>query len=138
MIILDTNVVSEPLRPRPSIEVAKWLTKQDIDDLFITAITQAEMLAGVLELPEGARKKKIARAVHDALLLFTGRTLPFDQRAAEAFPAILNARTKSGRPVSKFDALIASVARSRAAVLATRDTSGFEHCGIRIVNPWKA
>lgn len=109
-----------------------------MDDLFITAVTQAEMLAGVLQLPEGARKKSIAHSVHEAILLFAGRILPFDQRAAEVFPIVLSGRTKLGRPVSEFDALIASVARSHGAILATRDISGFEHCGIRIVNPWTA
>ena len=136
MIILDTNVVSEPLRPRPSREVAEWLAGQDSDDLFITTITQAEMLAGVEGLPHGPRRKKLGSAVQHVLHLFTGRILPFDEDAAGAFPVIVSGRVKLGRPVSNFDALIASIARSRGAALATRDISGFEYCGIRIVNPW--
>lgn len=76
--------------------------------------------------------------MHEAILLLAGRILPFDQRGAEVFPIVLSGRTKLGLPVSEFDTLIASVARSHGAVLATRDISGFEYCGIRIVNPWAA
>lgn len=136
MTILDTNVVSEPLRPRPSREVAEWLAGQNSDELFITTVTQAEMLAGIEGIPHGARRKKLASVVQHVLLLFAGRILPFDEDAASAFPTIVSGRIKLGRPVSNFDALIASIARSRGAALATRDTGGFEHCGIRVVNPW--
>lgn len=136
MTILDTNVVSEPLRPRPSREVAQWFADQDRGELFITTITQAELLGGVEVMPEGVRKRKLADAVRGALLLFTGRILSFDEDAANEFPAIVAGRVKLGRPVSNFDALIASIARSRGAALATRDIRGFEHCGIRVVNPW--
>ena len=136
--ILDTNVVSEPMQPSPSTTVTAWWTQQLPGALFITTITVAEILYGIELLPRGKRR---AALLAGAELMFgkvlTGRILPFDEDAARAFPAIAARRRAQGRPITDLDAQIAAIARSRNAVLATRNTADFEGCGVRLVNPWQ-
>jgi toxin FitB len=137
MIVLDTNVVSEMLRSNPSIKVVEWMLGESPIALFITTITEAELLYGVARLPEGPR-----RATLEGLVLplldedFAGRILPFDSAAAREFADIAATRRRIGRPISEPDARIAAIARSRGANLATRDVSGFTDCGLRVIDPW--
>lgn len=140
MIILDTNVVSETLKPAPEEEVLRWLTSQERLNIFVTVITQAEMLYGVEVLGSGKRKLRLLELTEKLFGEggFQGRILPFDRESAREFAKIGAARKTSGRPISQFDAMIAAIARANRAALATRNTVDFEHCGIRLVNPWTA
>ena len=137
MIILDTNVLSEALRPSPSEKVLRWLAGQEPLAVYITTITVAEVLYGIEVLPAGKRRSRLAAAVDKIFAVeFAGRILPFDEDAARCFAAIVAGRGAAGRPISQFDAMIAAIARSRRAAVATRNTGDFEGCGIRIGDPW--
>jgi toxin FitB len=137
MIVLDTNVVSEVLRPAPEPRVLAWLEEQPASSVFTTAITQGEILYGIRLLPEGQRRRKLWDA---AVAIFgddfAGRVLSFDSEAAEAYAEIGASRRAAGRPISQFDATIAAITRSHGATLATRNAKDFEGCGIDVVNPW--
>jgi predicted nucleic acid-binding protein len=137
--ILDTNVVSEPMLASPSAAVQTWWSQQQPGALFITAVTVAEILYGIELLPQS--KRRVALLAGAELMfgkVLAGRILPFDEDAARAFAGIAASRRARGRPITDLDAQIAAIARSRGAILATRNTADFEDCGIRLVNPWLA
>ncbi|MBK8284936.1 MAG: type II toxin-antitoxin system VapC family toxin [Ahniella sp.] len=137
MIVLDTNVLSELIRPIPAPAVVAWLQDQPRTGLFTTTISRGEMLLGVWSLPEGQRRRLLndhVRAIFDQDM--AGRILSFDANAADAFAAITVERRTQGRPISQFDAMIAGIARSRGARLATRNVRDFEGCGITMMDPW--
>jgi len=137
VIILDTNVLSESLKPVPSEKVLGWLAAQEPTSVFITAMTQAEVLYGIERLRAGRRRERLLAAVEKIFDdVLEGRILPFDGDAARAFARIAAGRQRLGQPISQFDAMIAAVARCHRATVATRNTSDFEQCGVRIVNPW--
>lgn len=137
MLTLDTNVLSEIVKPSPSPKVLRWLAAQDRSKVFTTVITKAEMLYGVELLPAGKRRKALQTAVSDMFTKdFAGRVLAFDEHAAQIFAAIGAARQRLGNPISQFDAAIAAITHSRHAVLATRNVNDFVNCGIDIVDPW--
>ena len=137
MIILDTNVFSEAHKPAPSHIVLSWLAEQDAAAIYITAITKAEVLYGVEKLPAGKRRLSLAEAIEQTFVEdFKGRILPFHAEAAHVFAKLYQGREAIGRPISQFDAMIAAIARCHRAVVATRNTGDFDHCGIRLVNPW--
>src|SRR4051812_38757680 len=123
MTILDTNVVSEIMRPRPAPVVLRWISEQIAEELYVTAITVAEILYGIELLPPGKRQDAL-RAGAERLfqVVFTERILTFDARAASEFSIIASSRRNQGRPMSEFDAQIAAIARTKRAVVATRDT----------------
>ena len=137
MIVLDTNILSELLLPAPEPAVVDWLTEQPSAAVFTTTITEAEILYGLRLLPDGRRRRDLEAAI---LPIFAqdlaGRVLPFDREAADVYGLIAIERRKAGRPISQFDAQIASIALSRGAALATRNVSDFEGVGLVIVNPW--
>ena len=137
MIVLDTNVVSEPFKAKPAEAVKNWLSRQDPRLLFITAITQAEIFYGLEILPPGKRRAALTQAVERIIFEeFALRILPFDENAARAYPKIVAARQTLGRPISQFDAMIAAITVAHKATLATRDTDGFTHCGVDLINPF--
>ena len=137
MILLDTNVVSEFMRDSPEPAVVAWLDDQPLGSLFVTAVTEAEIRVGVAFLPSGERRRNLADAVERTFgVLFAERILPFDSDAARAYAGIAAARRAAGRPISQADCQIAAIARSRSALVATRDVSGFAGCGIEVKNPW--
>jgi toxin FitB len=137
VIVIDTNVLSELMRPAPEAQVLRWVETRRASELFVTSITQAEILVGIELLAKGRRRSVLEAAVEATFEQnFAGRLLPFDTDAARAFPMIAAARRLKGRPITQFDAQIAAVARSRGAAVATRNTAGFEHCGIVVLNPW--
>ena len=137
MILLDTNVVSELMKLAPEPAVMVWINTLPGSTVFISAVTQAEILYGVALVPEGKRREGPAQAARIAFeTYFRGRILPFDFEAAEAFAALAAGRRQAGRPISQADAQIAAIARSRGAALATRNVADFEGCGVEIVNPW--
>jgi predicted nucleic acid-binding protein len=137
MIILDTNVLSEVTRALPSTAVAGWLSGQRRADIACTAVTRAEMLAGVAVMPEGKRRQAL-RALIDALFesLFGEALLPFDAAAADRYAEIVATRQHSGRPIATLDAQIAAIALVHGAVVATRDVDGFAGIGLELINPW--
>lgn len=138
MIVLDTNVLSEALRPRPASKVMRWLQSEPVTALFTTSITEAELLYGAALLPDGRRRQALETVL--ARLLeerFAGRILPFDSPAAREFADIAANRRRTGRPISEADGRIAAIARSRGARLATRNTSDFDGCGIDLIDPWR-
>jgi len=137
VIVLDTNVLSEEIRQSPSPKVLRWFEEQDPVSVFITAVTQAEMLYGLESLPVGRRRSTLQQAIEKMFEEeFLGRILPFDEDAARSFAKIVAARDALGRPISQLDGMIAAIARSRRAVLATRNVSDFQDCGLRIIDPW--
>jgi predicted nucleic acid-binding protein len=137
VIILDTNALSETLKPVPSSILLRWLASQDPISIYTTAISQAEMLYGVEALPTGRRRQLLARVVEEIFAEdFPGRVLPFDRESAREFAKIVARRKAAGRPISQFDAMIAAIARSQSAAVATRNTGDFELCGLRLINPW--
>jgi hypothetical protein len=137
VIVLDTNVLSEALKPLPSSIVLRWLAAQQPLSVFTTTITEAEVLYGVEALPAGKRRMRLLAAVEKMFAEeFAGRILPFDEDAARAFAGVVAARDRAGRPISQFDAMIAAIARSHRAAVATRNTADFQHCGIDVINPW--
>lgn len=138
MIVLDTNVVSELMRPSPHPEVLAWLDDQLTSTLFVTAITEAEILTGIALLPDGRRRRALTAAAERAFgVLFDERILSFDSEAARAYAAIAASRRVLGNPISQADCEIAAIARSRGASVATRDAKGFQDCGIEVINPWQ-
>jgi toxin FitB len=137
VIVLDTNVLSEALKPAPSAIVLRWLAAQEPSTVFTTTITQAELLYGVEALPPGKRRTQLRAAIEKMLAQeFEGRILPFDGNAAREFGRIAVSRDAGGRPISQLDAMIASIARSHQAAVATRKTGDFERCGIKLIDPW--
>ncbi|MDR6759345.1 putative nucleic acid-binding protein [Mycoplana sp. BE70] len=137
MIVLDTNVISELLLPKPTPCVVDWLAEQRSGQIFTTAVTEAEILHGLRLLPDGRRRRDLEAAI---LPIFSddlaGRVLPFDREAADVYGTIATDRRKNGRPISQFDAQIAAIALSRGAALATRNVADFEELGLTIINPW--
>ena len=137
MILLDTNILSELMRPVPEKGVEQWLADQPDASVFISAITEAELRYGVALLPAGKRRSALTAVIEDMLGEdFTGRILPFDSAAAVAFAEIAATRRQAGRPIAQADAQIAAIARSRGAALATRNVPDFDGCGVDVVNPW--
>jgi toxin FitB len=136
MIILDTNVVSEVMRPEPAPAVATWVRARDRRELGTTAITLAEIRYGIARLPDGRRKQVLLAATDEVFSAFADQVVPVDNAAAEHYAVITSGRERAGNPISSFDALIAAVCRSRGAALATRDVSDFVGTGIEIIDPW--
>ena len=138
MIVLDTNVISEPLRPSPDAAVAQWLDKQHPDTLFITTLTVAELRAGIAALAPGRRRTVLNERIEDTVLpAFADRILPFDSAAAHSWALIQTKARAEGRPLPVMDSLIAAIAHSRGYALATRNVKDFTEVDIKILNPWR-
>lgn len=137
MIVLDTNVVSELLRPTPTSRVAEWYIGEAAPEAFISAVTEAELRYGVEIMPAGRRREDLAATIEELLeRQFIGRILPFDTAAAKAYATIAAGRRAAGRPIQPADCQIAAIARSRGAAVATRDSRGFEGTGVDVIDPW--
>ncbi len=138
MILLDTNVLSELMKPDPNSKVVSWISIKSPASLFISTITQAEILYGLALLPEGQRKNSLQEAAQAMFIEdFRERILPFDMDAAESYASIASHRRSTGQPISQFDAQIAAIARSRSGSIATRNVGDFMNCGIEVMNPWE-
>ena len=139
MIVLDTNVISEVFRLHPDAKVVAWLESLT-DDVAITAITLAELLAGVRRLPNGRRKADLSARIEVAIEPYRdGRSiLAFDHSAAEQYADIIVARESAGLPISMADAQIAAICRAHDATCATRNLKDFAHTGVELVDPWRA
>ena len=137
MIILDTTVISELVRPTPNRDVIDWVDGQPSGEIHITAITLAELLYGVARLPDGRRKRGLAEHIEAMVDQdLDHRVLTFDETAAIHYADIVVRRERAGRPISSADAQIAAIARSHGAILATRNTDDFSDTSAKIVNPW--
>ena len=137
MIVLDTNVLSEALRPVPEPSILDWLADQPRASLFTTTVTRGEILYGIRLLPDGKRRQglwDVSNKIFDED--FAGQVLSFDSDAADIYAQIAASRRIAGKPISQFGAMIAAMARSRGAILATRTVKDFDECGIDVINPW--
>lgn len=138
MIILDTHVVSELLRAEPAPMVEAWLASQDGSGIYLTAMSEAELLYGVAVMAGGRRREALTEAIAAMLREdFRDRILSFDSTAAEAYASIGAERRAAGRPISQFDCQIAAIARAQGAAMATRNISDFEGCGVEVIDPWQ-
>ncbi len=136
-LLLDTNVVSELLRPSPNPAVESWIAARLASELYFSAIGEAELRYGVAMLPEGQRKDALAAAIEGILREdFEDRILPFDSSAARAYANIAAGHRAAGRTVAPADCQIAAIAHSRAMTVATRNVRDFEDIGIEVVDPW--
>ena len=137
MIVLDTNVLSELMRPTPDAVVIAWVGGVPGPEVRTTAISVAEIRYGLARLPDGARRRSLQAVADELFDLFRAEVLPFDEPAAVGYARIVSARDSVGAPISGFDAQIAAICASRGAVLATRNTRDFAGTGIDLVDPWE-
>lgn len=138
MILLDTNVVYEPLRAAPDPGVVAWLDSQALETLYLTAITVAELRAGVALLPAGRRRNGLQENLEKRVLpLFAGRVLAFDASCSVAYAELLVRARRGGRAVATADAYIAAIAQSHGMTVATRDTGPFVAAGLAVIDPWR-
>jgi toxin FitB len=138
VILLDTNVVSEPLRPAPDARVIEWIDAQALETLFLSAITVAELRAGVTQLPTGKRRAGLHESLEKRVLpLFAGRVLPFDLACTQAYAALMSTARAAGLAIASADGYIAAIAAANGLAVATRDTSPFEAAGAAVINPWR-
>lgn len=139
MYLLDTNVLSEMMRPQPNEAVADWIRGCSIASVYSATICQAEILYGIERLPQGGRRSRLLIAADRIFRERLGeRLLPFDQEAARAFAVIKSEREQAGRPILTEDAMIAAIAHTHRLSVVTRDHSGFAGCGVSVINPWQA
>jgi predicted nucleic acid-binding protein len=138
MILLDTNVVSEPLRHAPETRVIEWIDAQPLETLFLAAITVAELRAGVALLPAGKRRAALQRSLEKRVLpLFAGRVLPFDVACTQAYAELIARVKVAGLAIAAADGYIAAIAAANGLAVASRDTSPFEAAGATVINPWQ-
>ena len=137
MIIIDTNILSELMKPEPENKVLDWFQRYAAASLFTTTVTEAEILYGVALLPNSKRRTALEKAVKGLFEEdFFERVLSFDRAAAQCYAMIVADRRQIGRPISQFDAQIAAIAHSRGAAIATRNDFDFGDCHIEVINPW--
>jgi hypothetical protein len=138
MILLDTNVVSEAMKPEPDPAVQAWLNDQPVETLYLSSVTLAELLFGIGALPVGRRKDVLAQALDGLLGLFRDRLLPFDVDAARRYADLAVTARMGGRGFPTPDGYIAAIAASRGCLVASRDTAPYDAAKVRVINPWEA
>ncbi|WP_445398015.1 type II toxin-antitoxin system VapC family toxin [Zobellella sp. An-6] len=139
MIVLDTNVVSEPLRQAPEARVIEWIDAQTLETLYLSAITVAELRFGMASLPAGKRRDGLQESLEKQILpLFAGRVLPFDMSASKAYGELMAKARAAGLAIGAADGYIAATAAANGMIVATRDVSPFEAAGVDTINPWEA
>lgn len=138
MILLDTNVVSEPLRRTPAGRVIEWIDAQPIETLYLSAITVAELRAGVALLPAGKRRAGLRESLETRVLpLFAGRVVALDLGCTSAYAELMARARGGGVAIATADGYIAAIAKANGFAVATRDTSPFETAGLHVINPWE-
>lgn len=138
MILLDTNVISEAMKPAPERAVRDWLDAQAAETLFLSSVTIAELSFGIAALPKGRRKDNLSAALDGLLELFAARILPFDTAAAQRYGELAAKARIAGRGFPTPDGYIAAIAAALGFVVATRDASPFAAAGLKVINPWNA
>lgn len=137
MILLDTNVVSEPLKASCDKSVLSWIDEQVIETLYLSTISLAELRFGIAVLPEGKRRDTLFSSLEQQVLpLFAGRILLFDESASQAYAALRARARTAGQAIATADGYIAAIAVAHGFAVATRDTSPFEAVGLKVINPW--
>lgn len=137
MILLDTNVISEPLRREPEPGVIEWIDAQALETLYLSAITVAELRSGIALLPAGKRRTGLLESLERRVLpLFTGRVLPFDLPCTQTYAELIAKAQKAGLAIAAADGFIAATATAKGLAVATRDTGPFEAAGVEVINPW--
>ena len=138
MILLDTNVISEPLRHSPEISVIEWIDEQPLEPLYLCAMTVAELRAGIALMPVGRRRSTLHESLERQVLpMFAGRVLPFDLACTQACAEVLAKARKAGSGIEAADACIAAVALANGFIVATRNTHPFRAAGLTVINPWE-
>jgi toxin FitB len=137
MIVLDTNVISEAMKPEPHPNVRAWLNDQVAETLFLSSISLAELFFGIEALPGGKRRDMLANALDGVILLFRDRVLTFDTVAARHYAKLAVAAKEAGLGFPTPDGYIAAIADSNNFLVASRDTAPFEAAGVKVINPWK-
>jgi len=137
MIVLDTNVVSEAMKPEPDAAARAWLNNQLAETLYLSSVTLAELLFGIRALPAGQRKDRLTVALDGLLELFGDRVLPFDTEAARHYAELAVTAKAGGRGFPTPDGYIAAIAAANGFIVATRDTGPFEAAGVPLINPWE-
>lgn len=137
MIVLDTNVVSEAMKPEPNASVMAWLNEQAAETLYLSSVTLAELLFGIQALSAGKRKNMLDSALVELLELFKDRVLPFDTDAAHHYADLAVTARNGGRGFPTPDGYIAAIAASRGFIVASRDISPYEAAGVKVINPWE-
>jgi len=139
MILLDTNLVSEPWKPQPDPHVVAWIDAQAIETLYLSAVTVAELLFGIAAMPAGKRRKVLHDRLEAELLpVFAGRVLPFDLAASRAYAELMSKARTAGQAITMADGYIAAIAAARGLSVASRDVAPFHAAGIPTINPWAA
>ena len=138
MILLDTNVVSEAMKPAPDDTVRVWLDEQAAETLFLSSVTIAELMFGIGTLPDGKRKDRLTEALDGVMELFADRVLPFDVGAARHYAELAVKARAAGKGFPTPDGYIAAIAAAKGFVVATRDTSAFDAAGVEVIDPWRA
>jgi predicted nucleic acid-binding protein len=138
MILLDTNVVSEAMKPEPHPSVRDWLDAQAAETLFLSSVTVAELMFGIGALPRGKRKDRLATALDGVMELFEPRILPFDTQAARRYADLAVKARKAGKGFPTPDGYIAAIAAARGFAVASRDTAAFTAAGLTVIDPWTA
>ncbi len=138
MFVLDTNILSAMMRLDRTPEIAAWMAGQDEDRLYTTAISHAEIFAGLGVMTDGRRRRALEKTAREMFDEFEGRILPFDTDAASAYADLFAIRRKAGRPSTPLDLMIASVAHASGATMVTRNRADFEGCGLTLINLWDA
>jgi len=137
VLILDTNVISELMRANADAFVSAWIDDQPLADIYTTSITQAELFYGLELMPSGRRRDQSVLVAEQIIRIdLANRVLSFDSLAADQYAIIASRRRQMGRPISMPDAQIAAIVIANAAVLVTRNVVDFEHCGVKVINPW--
>ncbi|MDP3971755.1 MAG: type II toxin-antitoxin system VapC family toxin [Candidatus Nanopelagicales bacterium] len=138
MILLDTNVVSEAMKPQPDPRVLAWLDAQAAETLYLSSVTLAELLFGIRALPTGRRRAILSGTLDGLLALFDQRVLPFDAQAARYYAELAVAARAAGKGFPNPDGYLAAIAAAHDFIVATRDVSPFQAADLKVINPWEA
>ncbi|BBO99485.1 type II toxin-antitoxin system VapC family toxin [Sulfuriferula nivalis] len=137
MILLDTNIISEPLKAAGNANVLAWIDAQIIETLYLSTISLAELRFGIAALPEGKRRDTLHFSLEQRVLpLFVGRILSFDDPASQSYATLRSSARAAGLAIAPADGYIAAIAATHGLAVATRDTSPFEAAGLTVINPW--
>jgi predicted nucleic acid-binding protein len=137
MIVLDTNVISEAMKPMPHPEVRAWLNDQAVETLYLSSVTIAELLFGIGAMPIGKRKDMLTQILEGVVEMFKDRVLPFDHEAARCYADLAIKAKSAGLGFPTPDGYIAAIAASRGFIVASRDIGPYSAAGVSIINPWQ-